>query len=88
METCSLTSVDVSEGARANLFDHLVLIVDDHVHVTPIILIKIQNIVRKINPIVKENKRQHTYTGSLYVSLAADYYYYFIYINRQLLSNN
>ena len=46
-KTCSLTSVDVSEGARANLLDHLVLIVDDHVHVTPIILIKIQNIVRK-----------------------------------------
>ena len=51
----SLTSVDVSEGARANLLVHLVLIVDDHVHVTPIILIKFHNIVSKINLKADEN---------------------------------
>ena len=45
----ALTSINVSEGARANLLDHLVLIVDDHVHVTPIFIEIIQIIVRKIN---------------------------------------
>ena len=48
MQTFLLTSVDVSEGARANLLDHLVLIVDDHVHVTPIFIETVKKKVRKI----------------------------------------